>query len=84
MNFVGLYTLIRRETERTFRIIVQTLGAPLISAFLFIFIFGFVLGRKIDLIAGVEYMLFVFPGILMMNMLSAAFGHTSHSIFVGR
>lgn len=84
MNFVGLYTLIRREVERTFRIIIQTLGAPLISAFLFIFIFGFILGRRIELIAGVPYILFVFPGVLMMNMLSSSFDTISHTLFVGR
>lgn len=76
--------MVRREIERTFRIIVQTLGAPLISAFLFIFIFGFVLGRKIELVEGIPYMLFVFPGILMMNMLSASFDNVSHTLFVSR
>lgn len=84
VNWMGLYTLMRREVERIFRIMVQTFGAPLISAFLFIFIFGFVLGRKIDLIAGVPYMAFVFPGILIMNILSAGFDHTSSAIFFGR
>jgi ABC-2 type transport system permease protein len=39
---------------------IQVFLSPLISAFLFIFIFGFVLGRKIDLIAGVPYIEFVF------------------------
>lgn len=84
INWTGLYTLIRREVERIFRIMVQTFGAPLISAFLFIFIFGFVLGRKIDLIVGIPYMAFVFPGILVMNILSAGFEHTSSAIYFGR
>src|SRR3989344_3739759 len=84
MNWIGLYTFIRREVERIFRIMVQTFAAPLISAFLFIFIFGFVLGQKIDLIAGVPYMAFVFQGILVMNMLSAAFEHTSSAVYFGR
>lgn len=84
MNWVGLGTFIRREIERIFRIMVQTFAAPLISAFLFIFIFGFVLGQKIDLIAGIPYMQFVFPGILVMNILSSAFEHTSSAVFFGR
>ena len=84
MNWIGLYTFIRREIERIFRIMVQTFAAPLISAFLFIFIFGFVLGQKIDLIAGIPYMQFVFPGILVMNILSSAFEHTSSAVFFGR
>ena len=48
MNWIGLYTLIRREVERTFSVVIQTLVAPLISATLYIFIFGTVLGTKID------------------------------------
>ncbi|MEX0933841.1 MAG: ABC transporter permease [Candidatus Paceibacterota bacterium] len=84
MNYVGLYTLIRREIARMFRITVQTVGAPLISAFLFIFIFGFILGKKIDSIAGIPYIEFVFPGILTMNVLTSAFQHTSSAVYFGR
>jgi hypothetical protein len=53
VNTIGIYTFIRREVERVLRIVIQTLLSPLISATLFIFIFGSVLGKKIDLIAGV-------------------------------
>lgn len=82
-NAIGLYSLVRREIERILRVKVQTFGAPLISAFLFIFIFGFVLGRKIDLIAGIPYIEFVFPGILIMNILSSAFEHCASAVFFG-
>jgi len=84
INWIGLGTFMRREYERIMRIKVQTFVAPLVSAFLFIFIFGFVLGKKIDLIAGVSYMQFVFPGILAMNVLTAAFEHTSSIVYMGR
>ena len=84
LNKIGLYTLVRREMERIWRIKGQTFGAPLTSATLFIFIFGFVLGRKIDLIAGVPYMQFVFPAILLMNILSASFEHTASAVYFGR
>ena len=84
INTIGLKTLIWRELERIWRIKGQTFGAPITSATLFIFIFGFVLGRKIDLIAGVPYMQFVFPGILLMNILSASFEHTASAVYFGR
>ena len=84
INWIGLGTFFRREFERIMRIKVQTFIAPLISAFLFIFVFGFVLGRKIDLIAGVPYMEFVFPGILALNVLTSAFDHTSSTMYFGR
>lgn len=84
INYIGIYTFIRREIERTLRIAIQTIGAPLVSAFLFVFIFGFILGQRIDLIAGVPYMQFVFPGILTMSILSSAFEHTSSTVYFGR
>jgi len=83
LNAIGLFTLIRREIERILRVKIQTFGAPLISAFLFIFVFGSVLGKKIDLIAGIPYIEFVFPGILVMNIISSAFEHTASSVYFG-
>jgi len=84
VNWIGLYAFIRREVARIFRVVIQTIVSPLISAFLFIFIFGFILGQKIELIAGIPYMKFVFPGILMMNILTSAFMHSSNSLYFAR
>lgn len=83
-NWIGLFTWIRREYDRMLRVVTQVLVAPLISAFLYIFIFGFVLGQKISLIAGVPYISFVFPGILMMNIIQSAFGASSSAVYFGR
>lgn len=85
VNWIGLYTLVRREVERTiFRVIGQTIFSPLVSAFLFIFIFGWVLGQRIDLIGGIPYIQFVFPGILAMNILTAAFLSSSNTVYFQR
>ena len=84
MNWVGLYTLLRKEVERVMRVAVQTIFSPLISATLYIFIFGYVIGGRIDLIAGVPYITFVFPGILMMNIIGSSFEHTASSVYMGR
>lgn len=84
MNWIGLYTMVRREVERTFRVVVQTLLSPAISASLYIFIFGFVIGGRIEQIDGVPYLTFVFPGILMLNVIGAAFGSSSSSVYFAR
>jgi ABC-2 type transport system permease protein len=84
INTVGLFTLVRREIDRILRISIQTFAAPLISATMFIFIFGYILGSRIDEIQGVPYMQFVFPGILLMNILSSAFEHTASAVYFGR
>ncbi|OJU89168.1 MAG: hypothetical protein BGO06_27880 [Shinella sp. 65-6] len=73
VNWIGLYTLVRREMTRMMRVPIQAFIAPWISALLFIFIFGFVVGGRISEIGGHRYLEFVLPGIVMMNVVNAAF-----------
>lgn len=84
MNIIGLKTFIEREIQRAFRVYIQTLLSPWINALLYILIFGVVVGSRIDLIAGVTYIDFVLPGILMLNLISAAFAQTSSSLYFQR
>lgn len=84
INWIGLETFVTREVKRFMRVSIQTIVTPWISALLFIFIFGFVVGKKIDLIGGVSYMEFVLPGVLMMNIIASAFSHTSSSLYFQR
>lgn len=83
-NGVGLYTFLKREYDRMLRVATQVFISPWVSAFLYIFIFGSVLGQRIDLIAGVPYINFVFPGILMMNVIQSAFMASSSSLYFAR
>ncbi len=76
--------MIRREVERTMRVKVQKLVSPVMSATLYIFIFGHVIGTKIDSIIGVPYITFVFPGILMLSVINAAFASSSSSLYFAR
>lgn len=76
--------ILRRELQRMFRIPGQTILSPLISATLYIFIFGFVIGTTIEEIRGVPYITFVFPGILMLNIIGSSFAHASSSVYFAR
>ena len=84
INWIGIGTFIRREVQRTFRVVVQTLVAPVISAALYIFIFGTVIGAAIDEINGVPYITFVFPGILMLSIINASFASASSALYFMR
>lgn len=84
MNTIGLYTMLRREVERTLRLVIQTLIAPVVSATLYIFIFGSVIGTKIDDFAGVPYISFVFPGVLMLSIINASFSSASSALYFMR
>lgn len=80
-NWIGLYTLIRREVGRTKRVIGQAILTPFLTATLYIFVFGYVIGSKIDLIEGIPYISFVFPGVFAMNLIMSVFSATSFSIY---
>lgn len=84
VNWIGLYTVLRREAQRTLRVATQTLVAPVISAGLYIFIFGTVIGTKIDDFAGVPYISFVFPGVLMLSIINASFASASSALYFMR
>lgn len=84
INFIGLYTMLRREVRRTMRVMVQTLVAPVISAALYIFIFGTVIGSQITEVQGVPYISFVFPGILMLSVINASFASASSALYFMR
>ena len=80
VNWIGLWTLIRREVGRFFSVYRQTVLPGLISSGLYIVVFGFTLERRIDEINGVPYTLFILPGLLMMNTLTNATANTSSSM----
>lgn len=84
VNWVGLGTIVQREIVRLLRVPVQAFVAPWISALLFIFIFGFVVGPRIKAIGGFSYLEFVLPGILAMTVVNAAFMQSSSQIYFSR
>jgi len=84
MNWIGLYTMFRREVQRTLRVVIQTLVAPVISAALYLFIFGTVIGTKIEDFAGVPYISFVFPGVLLLSLINSSFASASSALYFMR
>ncbi len=73
-------TLWRREVNRFMKIKKQTIGAPLLETFLYISIFGAALGSRVGELHGIEYILFVIPGLIMMSFSINAFSNNSSSI----
>jgi ABC-2 type transport system permease protein len=80
----GLIALAGRETERVLKIWSQTIAAPVMSSFLFIVVFGLSLGGRIKQIDGVEYDVFIVPGLITMAMAQAAYSNNSSSVFQAR
>jgi ABC-2 type transport system permease protein len=73
-------TLWRREVNRFLKIKKQTLGAPLLETFLYITVFGAALGSRIKQLHGIDYVVFVIPGLIMMAWSINSFANNSSSI----
>jgi len=80
VNWLGLYTLARREIMRFMSIWNQTLAAPLVTAGLFLAVFALAIGPTRGDVMGVPFIQFLAPGILMMTVIQNAFANTSSSI----
>jgi ABC-2 type transport system permease protein len=81
---IGLRWLTAREVLRVTKLWTQTIAAPVISSFLFIIVFGLSLGGRIKQIDGVDYDVFIVPGLITMAMVQAAYSNNSSSVFQAR
>jgi ABC-2 type transport system permease protein len=80
INWVGLWTLCRKEVARFLVVYNQTLAAPLVTTLLFLAIFTLALGRGHTMIGDIQFDVFLAPGLIMMSMIQNAFANTSSSL----
>ena len=81
---VGFRSLLRREILRFLRRPRNTFLPPAITNVLYFAVFGVILGRRIEGVAGFEYIVFLLPGLVVLGAISNAFENASFSIFHGR
>ncbi|MBK5231815.1 MAG: ABC transporter permease [Thermoleophilia bacterium] len=79
-RWVRFYTLTKREVSRFVKIKGQTVGAPLLETFLYISVFGAALGSRVGDLDGVEYVVYVIPGLILMAWAINAFTNNASSI----
>jgi ABC-2 type transport system permease protein len=77
---IRFFTLVRREVNRFLKIKRQTVGAPLLETFLYISVFGAALGSRIDKLHGIDYVVFIIPGLIMMAWAMNSFTNNASSI----
>lgn len=81
---IGFWALTEREILRFTKVINQTILPPIISAILYLFIFGYSLRERIPEVQGISYLEFLVPGLVMMGLMNNAYSNTSSSLFIGR
>ena len=84
VNAVGFATIVRKEVNRVIRIWVQTIVPPAITMTLYFIIFGSLIGRRIGVMDGVPYTMFIAPGLIMMSVITNSFGNVVSSFFSGK
>ncbi|HQT00399.1 MAG: metal-dependent hydrolase [Hydrogenophilales bacterium 16-64-46] len=76
----GLPALFYKEMLRFWKVAVQTVVAPVVTALLYLLIFSHVLEDHVQVYPGVTYTAFLVPGLVMMSMLQNAFSNSSSSL----
>lgn len=80
VNWLGTWTLARREVLRFMNVWSQTIMGPLVNAGLLLLIFTIAIGSQRGDVMGVPFMQFLAPGLLTMTVIQNAFANTSSSI----
>ncbi|MEM9244084.1 MAG: ABC transporter permease [Pseudomonadota bacterium] len=81
---IGYATIIRKEIIRYIRIWPQTTIAPLVTSTLYFLIFGRVIGSRIGSMNGINYIQFIVPGMIMLQVINISYNNTSSAILSGK
>ena len=84
VNWVGLCMLYQREVQRFLKITTQTLVAPVITSILFLMVFSVAIGERASFAGDIDFVTFLVPGLVMMNVLQNAFANTSYTHVVSK
>jgi ABC-2 type transport system permease protein len=82
MNWYAVKAIYRFEMARTFRTLVQSIGAPVLTTSLYFVVFGSAIGSRMSQIGGVPYGAFIVPGLIMLSVLTESVGNGSFGIFM--
>ena len=78
--FSGTRTLLYKEVLRFWKVAFQTVAAPVLTAVLYLLIFGHVLEDRVQVFERVGYTSFLIPGLVMMSVLQNSFANSSSSL----
>lgn len=77
-------SLLKREVFRYIKNPLVTIGPPIISQILYVLVFGLVLGTRIGSVSGHSYISFMFPGLVMMALITNSFMNPGWSLYMAR
>ena len=84
VNWVGAYSLYKKETLRFLTVFGQTIIGPVGSAVLFLVVISLAIGEDRANVLGVSYIEFLAPGLIAMQVIQQSFSHSSSSLLMGK
>jgi ABC-2 type transport system permease protein len=84
VNWLGVRTLLDKETRRFLKVPGQTIGQPVVTTALYFLVFGYALGARVREVDGVPYGRFIVPGLVLLALSQNAFLNTSSSLFIAK
>lgn len=84
MNIHAIRAIYRFEMARTWRTLMQSIIAPVISTSLYFVVFGSAIGSRISQVGGISYGSFIVPGLIMLSLLSQSISNASFGIYFPR
>lgn len=82
MNFYAIRAIYHFELARTWRTLMQSIAAPVISTSLYFVVFGAAIGARMVEVNGVSYGAFIVPGLIMMALMTESISNASFGIFM--
>ncbi len=82
MNVHAIKAIYRFEMGRTFRTIIQSIAAPVLSTSLYFVVFGSAIGSRMGEVGGVNYGSFIIPGLVMLSLLGESISNASFGIYL--
>ncbi len=80
----GWQTLLYKETLRFWKVAFQTVAGPVLTAMLYLLVFGQALEAHVKVYDQVSYTAFLVPGLAMMSLLQNAFANSSSSLIMSK
>tara|TARA_Y100000590_G_scaffold193893_1_gene220328 strand:- start:3 stop:815 length:813 start_codon:yes stop_codon:yes gene_type:complete len=84
VNWIGLWTLYKKEVLRFLIVAVQTVISPLVTSLLFLFVLTLAIGNDRGMVLGLPFITFLAPGLIAMQVIQQGFSHSSSSIMIGK
>ena len=84
INWIGAWTLYKKEVLRFLIVWIQTIFSPLVTSLLFLLVLSLAIGEERGDILGVSFINFLAPGLIAMQVIQQSFSHSSSSFMIGK